>query len=485
MPPDAHITKESILIVDDQPLICEMLEKFLRKRGYHVASSLNANDALQCVAQEHFDLVITDVFMPGTSGFELLEEIKAGGRGEDVIIMTGFASINQCVDAMRRGAAEYITKPFQLGQVLNIVEQTLARRREKLLAVNSSNGNGHGSAPLNGDKNGAGRAPRRAAKTHQPSLFLIGQSPIMEQLFALIDQIALTDSSVVITGPTGTGKEVIARAIHERSRRGNGPFVDINCSAIPDTLIEAELFGHQRGTFTGAHETRRGLFEAASGGTLFLDEVDALNLAAQAKLLRVLQERQLRRVGGRENISFDVRIVSATNRDLHAAIADGAFRPDLYFRLCVVPLHVPMLRERREDIELLVEHFLRRYTERRAMPPRRFSVEAMRAVMNYHWPGNVRELENVVEYTLAIGAGEEIGVNDLPPDVLKGRNYDLGMLNESASSNATLAEVERCHILAVLAQHDGHLIKTAAALGIDRRTLYRKLQDYEKQSVTA
>jgi len=306
---------------------------------------------------------------------------------------------------------------------------------------------------------------------------LIGSSPAMRQLFTLIDRIAPTDSSVLITGATGTGKELVARAIHERSPRRSAPFIDINCSAIPDALIEAELFGHERGTFTGAHETRRGLFEEASGGTLFLDEVDSLNLLAQVKLLRVLQERRLRRVGGRENIPINVRIISATNRDLHAAVAERAFRLDLLYRLRVVPLYIPELRERGEDIKLLVNHFLQRYAERRGQGMRRFSAGAMRALMAYQWPGNVRELENAVEFALAIGAAEELGVDDLPSDVLK-----ESAINPPAKQyipeNATLAELERHHILHTFKRCGEHQIKTAVALGVDRRTIYRKLREY-------
>lgn len=327
--------------------------------------------------------------------------------------------------------------------------------------------------------NGGGRAVALVtAAQPRPTTQLIGTSAVMRQLFSILDRIAPTDSSVLITGATGTGKELIARAIHERSWRCNAPFVDINCSAIPETLIEAELFGHQRGTFTGAHETRRGLFEEASGGTLFLDEVDALNLSAQAKLLRVLQERQLRRVGGRENIPIDVRIISATNRDLQQAVGECAFRPDLMFRLRVVPLHVPELRVRGEDIALLVEHFLERHAEQCGQACRRFSAEALGVLLSYKWPGNVRELENAVEYSLAIGVNEELGVDDLPPDILRGSEEGGGGMDWGMTSQATLAEVERRHIISIYEGCSRHQIKTASVLGIDRRTLYRKLRQY-------
>lgn len=317
---------------------------------------------------------------------------------------------------------------------------------------------------------------------------LIGQSPVMKQLFSVIDRIAPTDSSVLITGATGTGKELVARAIHDRSPRREAAFVDINCSAIPDTLIEAELFGHQRGTFTGAHENRSGLFEVASRGTLFLDEIDSLNLSVQAKLLRVLQERSVRRVGGRANIAIDVRIISASNSDLAQAVAAGRFRPDLYYRLRVLPLHVPELCKRAGDVELLVAYFLQRYAERYDVTSRRFTAEAMGALVEYPWPGNVRELENAVEYALAIAQEPELTADDLPPDVVNGnRQRGLGafadVLDKYRSGEVPLAEIERRYILTVLERFGGNQVRTANALGIDRSKLYRRLKQYGVMAV--
>jgi len=318
---------------------------------------------------------------------------------------------------------------------------------------------------------------------------LVGQSPVMRKLFSVIERVAPTDASVLITGATGTGKELAARAIHNMSPRHDAAFVDINCSAIPETLIEAELFGHQRGTFTGAHENRSGLFEKASGGTLFLDEVDALNLSAQAKLLRVLQERTVRRIGARANIAIDVRIISATNCDLAQAVAAGRFRPDLYYRLRVLPLHLPELCTRAGDVSLLVEHFLRMKSERqgRTLVPR-FTAEAMRTLNEYPWPGNVRELENVIEYALALGNGEELDVEDLPLEVAESRtpssSEDFRQLLEAYMTDAVpLAEIERRYILSVLQQFGGNQVRAAAALGIDRSKLYRRLRQYGVKAV--
>ena len=317
---------------------------------------------------------------------------------------------------------------------------------------------------------------------------LIGDSPVMKKLFSVIERVAPTDASALITGATGTGKELAARAIHDLSPRRDNAFVDLNCSAIPETLIEAELFGHQRGTFTGAHENRSGLFEKASGGTLFLDEVDALNLSAQAKLLRVLQERTVRRIGARANIAIDVRIISATNCDLAQAVAEGRFRPDLYYRLRVLPLHVPELCTRGEDVSLLVDHFLRVKSERNGQPLRKFSNEAMRALRDYPWPGNVRELENTIEYALAIGMEEELGTADLPPEVLDAQPQPSPddfrqVLQAYMNDTVPLAEIEKRYILSVLQQFGGNQVRAAAALGIDRSKLYRRLKQYGVMAV--
>jgi len=330
--------------------------------------------------------------------------------------------------------------------------------------------------------------PANAPIVTTPAPTLIGNSPVMKKLFSVIDRVAPSDSSVLLMGATGTGKELVARAIHDKSPRRNAAFVDINCSAIPESLIEAELFGHQRGTFTGAHESRCGLFEKASGGTLFLDEVDALNLSAQAKLLRVLQERTVRRIGARANIAVDVRIVSATNCDLAQAVAEGRFRPDLYYRLRVLPLHLPELCTRGGDVELLIEYFLQMKGAKSELPARKFSPEAMRALREYPWPGNVRELENAVEYALAIGIQDELGIEDLPLEIAEKRSQSNGgelkqLLEAYMNDTVPLAEIEKRYILSVLQQFGGNQVRTAAALGIDRSKLYRRLKQYGVMAV--
>ena len=317
---------------------------------------------------------------------------------------------------------------------------------------------------------------------------LIGNSLTMQKLFTVIDRVAPNDSSVLLVGATGTGKELVARAIHDKSPRRDGPFVDINCSAIPEGLIEAELFGHQRGTFTGAHESRCGLFEKASGGTLFLDEVDALNLSAQAKLLRVLQERTVRRIGGRANVAIDVRIISATNCDLAQAVAEGRFRPDLYYRLRVLPLQLPELCTRSGDIELLVDHFLHVKTDRSGATTPKFTPEALRALKEYPWPGNVRELENAIEYALVINVDDVLGLDDLPLEIAQktpstNTNDLKQLLKAYIDDTVPLAEIEKRYILSVLQQFGGNQVQTAAALGIDRSKLYRRLKQYGVMAV--
>ena len=476
----------SILIVESERELCETLEVFLRKRGYRVASSSSVSEALECLTQESFDLVLGEASTPGPSGLQLIDQVKSHRRETAVVIMSAHATVQQSVEAMKRGADHYLAKPFQLHEVAKVIQSVLLREptiQEPSPTRKDYRRSQSGSAAP--DRVREPEVPIKTANAKTESAAreaLIGNSQAMKQLLAIIDRIAPMDSSVLITGATGTGKELVAHAIHEQSRRANAPFIDINCSAIPESLLEAELFGHQRGTFTGANETRRGLFEEATGGTIFLDEIDALALPAQAKLLRVVQERTLRRVGGRENIPIDVRIISATNSDLMGAVAQGRFRADLLFRLRVVPLHIPTLAERDNDIRLLIDHFLRRHTERWGTPRRRFSADALRVLLEYSWPGNIRELDNAVEYALEIGTTEELGIDDLPFNILNDSLIHAEASRHHAADNLRLAEVERRYIIATLERFSGHQIKTAEALGIDRRTLYRKLHEYGLKS---
>jgi DNA-binding NtrC family response regulator len=469
----------SVLIVNGDDSERDQLKDYFTSCNYEVVTAASEVDALQKVKFRGFDIVVCDSQSIHEDEIGLIMGLRRLGRGEDVIAL-GPTSESKRDHPFTELITACVERPVDLDMLVNTVADVVIKRRErtkfrsKIIMASTA----HGAqlkehAPKLNERKIARIGPTNFA---QPQL--IGNSPAVRELMSIVDRVAPTNSSVLITGATGTGKELVARTIHARSTRREAPFVDINCSAIPDTLIEAELFGHQRGTFTGAHETRRGLFEEASGGTLFLDEVDALNLAAQAKLLRVLQERRVRRVGGRENLPIDVRIISATNRDLYAAVSEGAFRADLLFRLRVVPLHVSELYERGDDIRLLVEHFLQRHSERYGPPERRFSQEAMRVLMAYRWPGNVRELENTLEYAVAISTEDEMPVEALPAEVRNGSPGTPWSIESDSMGNLPLAEVERRHILAVLKRCGGHQIRTAAVLGIDRRTLYRRLQQY-------
>lgn len=477
MAPNANMPIASVLVINDNRTIGETIERLLLKKGFDVVSTSGLKEALEHLSHKQFDLIVVNLHRSDETDLELFEQIKVRG-GDNLVLMSIGDDSEHIIDVRSAGASESIKEPFQLEELARTVEQALARSRELQAEVNSKVPR-KGSVSKNGSNVRSSSPPSPASVIQRSGLMLTGRSPVIRKIITTIGRIAATESSVLITGATGTGKELVARAIHEQSRRWNAPFIDINCSAIPDTLIESELFGHQRGTFTGAHETRRGLFQEASGGTLFLDEVDALGLPAQAKLLRVLQERQIRRVGGRENIPIDVRIISATNRNIQLAASEGTFRLDLLFRLRVVPLHMPELRERgKEDITLLVEDCLARHIERRGLPAHRFSAEAMHALVNYRWPGNVRELENAVEYALAIGTSEELSLDDLPPDIVESLPTSIDLLDECINNDAPLAEIERRYILSMFERCGRHQIKTAMTLGIDRRTLYRKLQQY-------
>lgn len=456
MPPIASSSR-TILVVSLQDDQSSVVHALLSARGHFVHFCTETEEALGCCDPGKVDLVVIDERVRFEQRELLLREMKCRGLADRVLLSRSFSDRDP---EERLPGMEWA--------------ENLAWEIERA-AYSSGHDSSTNVQEGTGDGRGSTNARRSIAFQSTP---LIGRSAVMKRLFRTIDRIAPLDTNVLITGPTGTGKELVARAIHDLSHRRNAPFVDLNCSAIPETLFEAEFFGHQRGTFTGAYETRRGLFESATGGTLFLDEVDTLTIGAQAKLLRVLQERQLRRVGGRDKISVDVRIIASSNSNLKGRISDGTFRSDLYFRLRVIPLHLPPLKDRDQDIMLLVEHFLRKYAERTGEPQRHFSYEAMKVLQSYPWHGNVRELENVVEYALALG-GHTLGVQDLPPDMFDEETDGSMPTKEPVGSILSLAELERRHILSTFDRLGRHQIKTAVALGIDRRTLYRKLRQYD------
>jgi len=454
-------TSRRLLVVDDDRAMREMLASLFKERGLSVEDAASADAALARAAEHDFDVVLSDVRMPGLSGVELVGQLRRLRPGTPVVLMTAFGSIDSAVEAMRTGAFDYLTKPFEPDAVILAVERALAHRA---LALENEQ-------------------LRRAVDRSGSLGELIGKSPAMREIFALIKRISHTRSSVLVTGESGTGKEVVARAIHFNGDRSEKPFVPINCTAIPEGLLESELFGHVRGAFTGAHASKRGLFEKADGGTLFLDEVGDMGLGLQGKLLRVLQDREIRPVGGTQSLRVDVRIIAATNRDLEAEIAAGRFREDLFYRLNVIPIHIPPLRERAEDIPALIEGFLRRHNDGRR---RFFSPEAMERLIAHPWRGNARELENVVERSLALSDAETLAPDDVPlpggpaPQAPGGEDF----LAAAATHGMTLHELGERYTEQVLRATGGNKVQAARILGIDRKTLYRRAER-EARTATA
>lgn len=458
----ASPSRASILVVDDKEQMREVLRKFLAHEGYQVETAASANDALACLAAARFDLILSDIKMPGMDGIELLEQVRSHNAETIVILMTAFGSIEAAVSAIKRGAADYVSKPFEIDDVLLRIKRALKER---------------------GLRRRVADLERRVA-VHEAGRTIIGQSAPMKKLRQVIERVAPLDDTVLITGETGTGKELVARALHTGSQRTRRPFVALDCSAIPETLIESELFGHERGAFTGATETRAGLIESAGEGTLFLDEVESLALSVQTKLLRVLQERVLRRVGGRRDIRIAARVVAATNRDLAAEVEANRFRHDLYYRIAVIPINVPPLRERLEDVPELIAHLLLQRAvergEKKQNAATRFTPEAMRLLTAHAWPGNVRELENAIHYATALGGSGVIGAEDLPATI-NGNSSSRSTTRAAATAAVTLEEIERRHILSTLESVGGNQAQAAKLLGIDRRTLYNKLHQWNVQ----
>ena len=447
-------SRNRILLVDDDRAMREMLGSLFGELGHDVSEASSAEDAIASLEEEEFDVVLSDIRMPGRSGIEMVSDVKRLRPGTPVVLMTAFGSVDSAVEAIRAGAYDYITKPFEPDAVQFAVERALEHRA------------------LEKENQTLRRAVDRTARLGD----LIGTSPAMRDIFALIRKIARNRSSVLITGESGTGKEVVARTIHFHGSRAEAPFVPINCTAIPEGLLESELFGHVRGAFTGAHTTKRGLFEKADGGTLFLDEIGDMGLGVQSKLLRVLQDREIRPVGGTQSVQVDVRIIAATNKDLEKEMQEGRFREDLYYRLNVIPIHVPPLRERPEDIPALAETFLARHGDGETY---KLTPQALRSLAGQPWRGNGRELENVIERAIALAEGTEIEASDLPsagsaPDP-SDRSTDA-FLRASAERELTLREVEELYIEEILRRQGGNKVRSARILGIDRKTLYRRAE---------
>ncbi|HVB86123.1 MAG TPA: sigma-54 dependent transcriptional regulator [Candidatus Dormibacteraeota bacterium] len=448
MAPKAHI-----LVIDDDPNTLASLARAFRLAGHEAAVCDNAARALDLAKEQRFDLILSDVVMPGKDGIALLEDLKAAGVTSPSVMMSGQATIEMAVRATRLGAIDFLEKPVSTDKLLLTVENAL-----RLSRLEEEN-----------------RDLRRRLGRHE----IVWSSPAMREVMAQIDQVAAAETRVCIRGETGTGKELVARALHEKSPRRAGPFVSLNCAAIPAELMESELFGHEKGAFTGAAARHIGKFEQAQGGTLFLDEIGDMPLAMQAKLLRVLEEREIERVGGGHPMPVDVRVIVATHRNLEEQVRQGTFREDLYHRVFVFPIMLPPLRDRREDIRVLAEHFVRQLAEQNNWKPKTFSPEALEALQNYSWPGNIRELRNVIERVMLLA----------PAGVVDATVIDRALPHTPASSasassldagTGTLAErvesFERATILAELKRNRNHMTNTAKALGLERSHLYKKCQ---------
>ncbi len=445
-----------VLVVDDDAEMRELVRDVLSARGHQVTAAASGQEALRLLGEQQFAVVLTDLRMKGMQGLELLTEIKHANPDIGVILMTGFGSVETAVDAMKHGASDYLTKPVKLEELVRVAERVI---RETALR--------HEVSRLR-------REVHREYSFHQ----ILGKSKPMQDVFDLIRRVADGPTNVLITGESGTGKELVAKAIHYNSDRRNAPFVPVNCAAIPEALLESELFGHMRGSFTDAKMDKRGLFEEAQRGTLFLDEISELPLMLQAKLLRAIQEREIRRVGATKPIAVDVRIIAATNLLLGEEVKAKRFREDLYYRLNVIEIKLPPLRERREDIPLMVEAFFKKCAETRGKSVKGVSESALALLVDYSWPGNVRELENVIERAVTLSRSDKIVPDDLPAPI-QGSRGDRRIIDESAERTLPLEEVEKEYIVRILEKTGGNKYQAAQILGIDRKTLYRKLGEIE------
>jgi two-component system, NtrC family, response regulator HydG len=443
------VTRGHILIVDDDPVVRDSLGKWFESEGFQTEVCPGAHVALERMSHERFDLALLDIKMPGVDGIELQARMQEIAPEMPVVIMTGFASVETAVKALKNGAYDYITKPFDPDELVHLISNAIAHKRAE------------------------GEVVRLKENLQQifPETSLIGQSPLMKRVIELVETVAPTDATVLITGESGTGKEIVARAIHAASPRRFNPMVVIHCGALTETLLESELFGHEKGAFTGAQARKKGKFEVAEGGTVFLDEISDISLRTQTDLLRVLQEKEIVRVGDSHAVKVDFRAVAATNKRLEKQVEEGRFRPDLYYRLNVFTIDLPPLRARREDIPLLASHFITKLSNQMNRQPQRLSASALDALMEYQWPGNVRELENSIERAMLISRTPELEPDDFPFQTLKATQ--LG--------GRRLEDIERSHIERVLIETNWNLSHAARVLDIDRTTLYNKIKRYELQ----
>ncbi|NLS90825.1 MAG: sigma-54-dependent Fis family transcriptional regulator [Planctomycetaceae bacterium] len=443
-----------VLIVDDERSMCELLETDLKLRQFDVVWHTSAEEGIRTVLEQPVDTVLTDLKMPGIDGLEFCRRIVENRPDIPVVVMTAFGSLDTAVAAIRAGAYDFVTKPVEMDLLALTLQRAVDHRelQEKVKILS--------------------QAAERATRFEE----LIGASPAMQRLYDQLARVADTETSILITGESGTGKELVARSLHARSRRRDRPFVAVNCAALPDTLLESELFGHSKGAFTDARSDRKGLFAQAEGGTLLLDEIGEMPLAMQPKLLRALEEGKVRPVGSDRELSFDVRLVTATNRDLETAVEEGRFREDLFFRINVIQLDMPPLRSRGTDTLLLAQHYLELFAARAGKAVEGLSGAVAEKLLNYSWPGNVRELRNVVERAVALTRFNKLAVEDLPEKVREYRSSQVFIGGDDPSELVPLEEVERRYIDHVLRAVDGNKTVAARILGLDRKTLYRKLQ---------
>ncbi|HEU4733466.1 MAG TPA: sigma-54 dependent transcriptional regulator [Kofleriaceae bacterium] len=447
------MNRTSVLVVDDDPGMCAMLSSRLTNRGYRVVTATSGSVAIDAVQREDVDVVVSDINMKGMTGVELCQRLLEQRAQLPVILITAFGSMELAIQAIRVGAYDFLPKPFEIDQLVLAIERgvTLAKLTDEV---------------------------QRLRRAVAPAGFgeLIGESPRMSELYALLAKISASTAPLLITGETGTGKELVARAIHAAGERAAGPFVAVNCAAMPAQLLESELFGHEKGAFTDARTAKPGLFVAAQGGTIFLDEIGELPLEMQPKLLRALQARTVRPVGGTTEVPFDARLIAATNRNLETMVEDHTFRGDLYFRINVLSVELPPLRTRGGDVLVLASHFLDKIAARARKRIVGFSPEAAHKLMDYSWPGNVRELENCIEHAVALASFEQIAVSDLPEKLRAFQAKQIVLSADDPSTFVTLDELERRYVARVLEGVSGNKTAAARVLGIERKTLYRMLE---------
>ncbi len=447
------VENDKILVIDDDLEMCALLSDVLEGEGWSVATSSDSLEASRILKKEEFDVIITDLKMKGLKGLDLLAEAKKVASLTPVIIITAFGTIESAIKAMKMGAYDYITKPFRTDEIILTVKKALENRRLKKEVVRL----------------------KKEVESRYHFHRLIGKSPAMQTVYDLIERISASSNSVFITGESGTGKELVAKAIHYSGSRKGGAFIAVNCAAIPETLLESELFGYKRGAFTDARTDKKGLLFEANSGTLFLDEVTEMALVLQAKLLRVIEEREVRPLGDTNAYPLDVRIISSSNRNIKEVIHQGRFREDLYYRLKVIDIELPPLHERREDIPLLVEHFIKKFSQEPKKSVSGVSEEALKALINYAWPGNVRELENAIQRAITLSQHDVILPEDLPAPILREPEEDL--MDKGIRENYTADQVEKEYIRRVLMAVGGNKSRAAQILGFDRKTLYRKLEE--------